>query len=85
MPVNDVSQDHSDLVASSIDDERRLKEVLTAIARLPRAEREAVELVLLGDVPATEAAEVLGISEVTVRTRISRARTRLRNLLEGES
>jgi RNA polymerase sigma factor (sigma-70 family) len=85
VPVDDVSRDHSDFVASSVDDERRLKEVMAAVTRLPRAEREAVELVLLGELPTSSAAEVLGVAEASVRARVSRARARLRNLLEVES
>ncbi len=85
VPRNDVERDHADEVAASIDDEARLRQVLTAIARLPRAEREAVELVLLGEVPTAAAAEVLGVAEVSVRSRISRARARLRKELSDDT
>lgn len=85
VPRDEVARDHADDVAASIDDEARLREVLTAIARLPRAEREAVELVLLGEVPIAEAAEVLGVAEVSVRSRISRARSRLRKELSDDT
>jgi RNA polymerase sigma-70 factor (ECF subfamily) len=52
------------------------------VASLPKAEREAVELVLLGELSTAEAAEVLGVAEVSVRSRISRARARLRAVEE---
>lgn len=81
----ETERDHADDVASSIDHEHRLREVLDAVERLPRAEREAVELVLLGELPVASAAEVLGVAPVSVRARISRARARLRNLLEGKA
>lgn len=81
----EVTQDHADGVVDSIDDSRRLREVLDAVERLPRAEREAVELVLLGELPIATAAEVLGVAEVSVRSRISRARARLRDVLEVKS
>ncbi len=85
VPRNDVQRDHADEVASSVDHEVRLRQVLRAVERLPRAEREAVELVLLGELSAAEAAEALGVAEVSVRSRISRARTRLRKALADDT
>jgi RNA polymerase sigma-70 factor (ECF subfamily) len=52
--------------------------VLAAVARLPKAERRVVELCLLGDLSTSDAAEVLGVAESTVRAHVSRARARLR-------
>lgn len=78
VPRNDVQRDHADEVASALDHEARLSRVLRAVERLPRAEREAVQLVLLGELSAAEAAAALGVAEVSVRSRISRARSRLR-------
>ncbi|MGI5501040.1 RNA polymerase sigma factor [Lentzea sp. CA-135723] len=78
VPRDDVQRDHAEDVAASLDHEARLREVLEAVERLPRAEREAVELVLLGELSTAQAAEALGVAEVSVRSRISRARTRLR-------
>jgi len=51
----------------------------------PRAEREAVELCLLGDLSTADAAELLGVAEASVRSRISRARARLRTRTEETS
>jgi RNA polymerase sigma-70 factor (ECF subfamily) len=85
VPRHDVQLDHADEVVSSIDDESRLREVLRAVERLPRAEREAVELVLLGELSVAEAAQALGVAEVSVRSRISRARTRLRKELADDT
>ncbi|GAA3627454.1 RNA polymerase sigma factor [Lentzea roselyniae] len=81
VPRNDVQRDHADEVASALDHEARLSRVLRAVERLPRAEREAVQLVLLGELSAAEAAEAAGVAEVSVRSRISRARSRLRKEL----
>ncbi|MFI6094082.1 RNA polymerase sigma factor [Lentzea sp. NPDC051213] len=85
VPRNDVARDHADEVVSSLDHEARLRQVLEAVERLPRAEREAVELVLLGDLSTTQAAEALGVAEVSIRSRISRARTRLRKQLSDDT
>jgi len=70
VPLNDTTRDHAEDVAAQIDADRRLKTVLDAVAKLPKGERQAVELCLLGELPTAEA-------------RVSRARSRLRGLLGG--
>ncbi len=82
-PPPDVS-DHADTVVASLDDRRRLHQVIAAIAELPTGQREAVALCLVAEVSHADAARALGISEVTLRSRIHRARTRLRTLLPEE-
>lgn len=77
--------DHADAVVARVTDGQRVREVLAAIRALPPAEREVVELCLLGELSTADAAQLLGISPVGVRTRISRARGRLRGLFEEES
>ncbi|MEU9507106.1 RNA polymerase sigma factor [Micromonospora sp. NPDC048170] len=76
--------DLADEVAARLDDERRMSEVLSVVRRLPPAEREAVALCLWSGVSYPDAAAVLGISEVAVRSRVSRARSRLARLLPKE-
>ncbi|MDX3661892.1 RNA polymerase sigma factor [Streptomyces sp. ID05-26A] len=85
VPRNDVQGDHAEEVVSALDHEARLSQVLRAVDRLPRAEREAVELVLLGELTTAEAAEALGVAEVSVRSRLSRARSRLRKVLSDDT
>ncbi|WP_075743725.1 RNA polymerase sigma factor [Actinoalloteichus fjordicus] len=77
--------DHAERVEDRLDGEDRLRRVLAAVDRLPRAEREAVQLCLLGELSTAEAADALGIAEVSLRSRISRARSRLRALLALEA
>jgi RNA polymerase sigma-70 factor (ECF subfamily) len=81
LPRSSVERDHAEDVAGQVDADRRLRMVLQAVATLPRAERQAVELCLLGNLSTADAATALGIGEVSVRSRISRARSRLRDLL----
>ena len=81
LPLNDTARDHADDVADQIDAQGRLRTVLDAVTKLPKAERQAVELCLLGELSTADAAEALGIAEVSVRARISRARSRLRGVL----
>jgi RNA polymerase sigma-70 factor (ECF subfamily) len=82
LPLNHTVDDHADAVADRLDDDQRLRVVLRAVQKLPRAEREAVELCLLGELSVPAAAELLGVAEASMRSRISRARARLRTLVE---
>lgn len=76
--------DHADALTEDAAVRAQLERVLTAVRRLPRAERQAVELCVLGRMPTADVAELLGLAEVTVRSRLSRARARLRDLTEGD-
>jgi RNA polymerase sigma factor (sigma-70 family) len=59
-------------------------EIGRALASLPRSQREAVVLVSWLGMTDDEAGAILGISPVTVRVRIHRARLSLRPLLRPE-
>lgn len=74
------TRDHADDVADRMQASDELRRVLNAIDRLPRAEREVARLCLLGELPIADAAAALGIAEASVRSRVSRARARLRDL-----
>ncbi len=74
--------DHAESVVEHLDSEQRLRQVLEAVRTLPKAQRQVVELCLLGDLSITDAAAVLEVAEVTVRSHISRARAQLRALLK---
>ena len=63
------------------DAHRRLRE---AIALLPEDQREALILTQLEKVPYEEAARSLGVSEGTVKSRVNRAKARLREILSEE-
>jgi len=60
------------------DERSRLRE---AIALLPDDQREALILTQLEKVPYEEAAQALGVSEGTVKSRVNRAKARLREIL----
>lgn len=85
LPGEQVEADHADAVASQVDHDRRMSRVLRAVHELPKAERQVVELCLLGEVPTADAAALLGIAEPSIRSRLSRARSRLRSLLKERS
>ncbi|MFS8102789.1 sigma-70 family RNA polymerase sigma factor [Lentzea alba] len=77
--------DHAEDVATRTDAQRRLAAVVAAIAKLPRAEREIAQLCLLGDMSTADAATLLGITESSVRARVSRTRAHLRDLTSEDS
>jgi RNA polymerase sigma-70 factor (ECF subfamily) len=82
IPEPPAVSDHADSVAEHLDGEARLRQVIEAVRGLPRAQRQVVELCLLGDLPIADAAALLEIAEVTVRSHLSRARAALRALVE---
>lgn len=69
--------DPADVVAARLDAERRAAAVLEALARLPRRDREIVELTASGQLSQGEIAAVLGVAPGTVKSRLSRARKKL--------
>lgn len=75
--------DHADDVGRRLDDERRTAQVLTALASLRRQEREVVTLCLWEGLDYAAAAAALGVPVGTVRSRLSRARRKLRDLLDA--
>ena len=60
-------------------------DLLAALAKLPVEQRQPLLLVTLEQLTYAECAEVLHIPLGTVMSRISRARTALRDLLDGRS
>jgi RNA polymerase sigma factor (sigma-70 family) len=81
VPVESPTADHADDVAGRVDDERRMAVVLAELHKLPRNEQQAVALCLWSGVSYADAAASLGIAEVSVRSRVSRARSKLRAAL----
>jgi RNA polymerase sigma-70 factor (ECF subfamily) len=84
MPAVTDTADPADEVAGRIDDERRMRPILAAVRRLPRAEREAIALCVWSGLSYADAAQALGIGEASVRSRVSRARARLARLLGND-
>ncbi|MFJ3516840.1 MULTISPECIES: RNA polymerase sigma factor [unclassified Streptomyces] len=76
--------DHADEVAGRLDDRRRIAATLAQLSALRGPEREVLLLCLCEGLEYVEAARALGIPVGTVRSRLSRARTKLRRLAEAE-
>ncbi|MCS0634735.1 RNA polymerase sigma factor [Streptomyces sp. LP05-1] len=68
--------------AGRLDDERRLAAVRRALDRLRPAEREVLVLCVWSGLDYRQAAEALDVPVGTVRSRLSRARARLRKLAD---
>ena len=78
-PADDSPGTEEQVVAK--DERQRLRE---AIALLPDDQREALILTQLEKVPYEEAARALGVSEGTVKSRVNRAKARLKEILSAE-
>ncbi|MFB7257785.1 RNA polymerase sigma factor [Streptomyces nojiriensis] len=76
--------DHAEEVAGRLDDRRQIAATLGQLSALRPPEREVLLLCLGEGLEYAEAARVLGIPVGTVRSRLSRARTKLRKLAETE-
>ena len=67
--------------AVAADEQHRLREAITL---LPEEQRDALILTQLERIPYDEAARTLNVSEGTVKSRVSRAKTRLKEILSAE-
>nr|WP_323447382.1 RNA polymerase sigma factor [Streptomyces sp. YSPA8] len=77
--------DFADDLVGRLADTEQLRATHAALARLRRRDREVFTLVVWAGLDYTAAAEALGVPVGTVRSRLSRARGRLRELTEAEA
>jgi len=83
-PVAQLDEEMPELAqAARESDGLMLRDLDAAIRRLPPDQREVLLLVALEDMSYKEAAKVLAIPIGTVMSRLSRARSRLRELMDG--
>jgi RNA polymerase sigma factor (sigma-70 family) len=73
--------DHADDVAARVDDEQQMKKVLRQLAKLRRVDQDVIAMCDWEGLSNEEAAAALGIPLGTVKSRLFRARRRLRELL----
>lgn len=74
-------EDFADATAARVDDARELSAVGSALRHLRTREREVLTLCVWAGLDYAQAAEALGVPVGTVRSRLSRARARLRRLV----
>ncbi|ARZ70294.1 RNA polymerase sigma factor [Streptomyces sp. HU2014] len=84
VPVRDTLPDFATELVSRMADAEQLAAAKAALGKLRRSEREVVTLCVWSGLSYPEAAEALGVPVGTVRSRLSRARDRLRKLAERE-
>lgn len=80
VPAPRPGQPFAELVDERVDDERQMQHVLAIFRTLPQREQDVVALCAWFDLSYEDAATALGIPVGTVRSRLSRARARLREL-----
>ncbi|MFG3054956.1 RNA polymerase sigma factor [Kitasatospora sp. NPDC048239] len=84
MPERDVVPDFADELVGRLDDSAQLAAARRALGRLRKADRDVFGLCVWAGLDYASAAEALGVPIGTVRSRLSRARTKLRALAEEE-
>ncbi|MBF6056357.1 hypothetical protein AF335_10380 [Streptomyces eurocidicus] len=84
MPAKEAVPDIAGEVVGRMADAEQLAAAKNALGKLRRPEREVVTLCVWSGLSYAEAAEALGVAVGTVRSRLSRARERLRKLAEHE-
>ncbi|MFF0014537.1 RNA polymerase sigma factor [Streptomyces sp. NPDC005374] len=71
-------------LVDKLDAESPGRRALAALERLPAGERAVLELIAVDQLTVSEAAGALGITQVTARVRLHRARKSLRGAAAGE-
>jgi len=79
----EVQSDHSDETLGRLADEAQMAHVQAVVAQLPEHERDVLAICAWAGLDYAEAAIALDIPVGTVRSRLSRARTHLRELVEA--
>lgn len=84
LPIDEASE--GDFGEDAAPDQRLMyQDVLNKLAKLPRDQQAVLLLVAVEDLSYADAAQVLDIPVGTVMSRLSRARERLQQLIEGTS
>jgi RNA polymerase sigma factor (sigma-70 family) len=80
MRVPSAEPDFAEQADQRLDDERQMQQVLAALRQLPRHEQDVLTLCVWMGLSYEDAAAALGVPLGTIRSRLSRARARFREL-----
>jgi RNA polymerase sigma-70 factor, ECF subfamily len=83
VPAPEPHSDPAEDLVDRVDQERRMRRVLDLLSELPAPDQEVLALCIWTHLSYSEAADALGIPVGTVRSRLYRARARLRELTDG--
>ncbi|HJU37031.1 MAG TPA: sigma-70 family RNA polymerase sigma factor [Gaiellaceae bacterium] len=83
LPAVEREPDPAEDVEQRVDDERQARRALDLLGRLRRPEQDVIFLCAVMELSYEDAAVALGVPDGTVRSRLSRARARLRELDSG--
>jgi RNA polymerase sigma factor (sigma-70 family) len=78
LPADGPTPDPANDAVARVDDERRMVRLLARVSELPSQEQEVLALCVWSELSYDDAASSLGVPVGTVRSRLSRARTHLR-------
>jgi RNA polymerase sigma factor (sigma-70 family) len=81
LPAAEHAPDHAGTVDDRLDGDAKRSELRNALSRLPRRDQDILVLCLIEELSTAAAAEVLGVAQGTVKSRLSRAKGRLTGLL----
>jgi RNA polymerase sigma factor (sigma-70 family) len=84
LPPPEATPDFADEALERLEDERRMRAVLAHVSRLPQREQDVLALCVWAGLSYEDAAAALEIPVGTVRSRLARARARLRSRLETD-
>jgi len=84
IPAPPAVPDFADELAGRLDDAAQLRLVTNTLGALRRGEREVIALCVWAELDYATAAAALGVPVGTVRSRLSRARRRLRKLVPAD-
>jgi RNA polymerase sigma factor (sigma-70 family) len=85
LTTENVQADHADGVAEAVDRAADARRVLAAFRKLRKIDQDVIELCLWEGLDYESAALSLGVPVGTVKSRLSRARTRLQKLLGAKT
>jgi RNA polymerase sigma factor (sigma-70 family) len=85
LPRAEMAPDHSDAVADAVDHDRRSQLLHRAYRSLGRRDQEIIALCVLEELSTTEVSQLLRIPAGTVKSRLSRAKHKLSQLLNPQA